>query len=350
VAAVELQSVTRAAGGQLILDAVDLEVMDGELLALIGPSGSGKTSILRAVAGLDPLVSGRVIIGGVDVTTAHTRDRDVAMVFQEDVIFPNRTARGNVGFALSVRNMPPTELRNRVRAEARALDIEEVLDRWPDELAEGHLRLVQIARAMVRAPKVFLLDEPLARLDAGTRARLRRELRMLQSGYGVAMILATTDPEEAMAMADRLAVVAAGKILQVDEPVSVSRYPVSRTVAELTGMIGLVDVSVEPDGHGYRVAAPDVRLRAWAPALSRVGRAVLGVRPDAIRADPAGPVAATVGRLVYCGNRTGRELVIGRSRIASLISTSRPEGTRLRVSFDRWHLFEPTGATICTVG
>jgi ABC-type sugar transport system ATPase subunit len=291
-----------------------------------------------------------VIIDGVDVTTAHTRDRDVAMVFQEDVIFPNRTARGNVGFSLSVRKMPSTELRNRVRAEARALDIEEVLDRWPDELAEGHLRLVQIARAMVRVPKVFLLDEPLARLDVETKARLRRELRVLQSGYGVAMILATTDAEEAMAMADRLAVIVAGKILQVDEPVEVSRHPVSRTVAELTGEIGVVDVSVEPDGHGYRVAAPDIWLRAWAPALNRVGKAALGVRPNAVRADPAGPVAATVGRLVYCGNRTGRELVIGQNRIESLISASLSEGTRLRVTFDRWHLFDPTGATICTVG
>jgi multiple sugar transport system ATP-binding protein len=352
VATIELESVTCFAGCDRVLDAVDLAIRDAELMALIGPSGSGKTSILRVIAGLDTVTSGRVLFDDVDMTSASTRERDVAMVFQPNTLFRAHTVRRNVGFPLWIRRRSRREIDQRVTAEARALDIEGVLDRWPDELSDGHQRLVQIARAMIRTPRVFLLDEPLARLDPPTRIKLRRELRTLQSGYGVAMVYATSNPEEALALGDRVAVVEGGRIVQVDEPRTLWHHPTNRSTAELTGPMAFIDVSVDRDGHGYTVSAPGLRLRAWTPALGDLphGRAVVGVRPEDIRLADLGPITATLGRVVFDGAHRGREVVVGNSRLASRLEDTREDGTEVSIAFERWHMFHPSGSTICTVG
>jgi len=282
VASVSLSGVTVRHGDIVALSSVDLDVADGECVGIIGMSGAGKTTLLRAVAGLDPITRGVLTMDGVDMTRVDAGHRDVAMVFQYPNLLPNRSVRRNVAFPLEVRRQTAVEIRDRVRAEARALHIEALLERAPDQLAAGETQLVQIARAMVRVPSVLLLDEPLARLDARTREHMRSELPMLQRGYHVTTLFTTNDPTEAMAMSDRLVVLEEGHVEQVGVPIDVYREPVTVTAAQLTGTIDLDLVRVSADAQGYWLHGRDGPERAWHTSLREyVGAEVeRGVRPD----------------------------------------------------------------------
>lgn len=264
------------------LDRVHLAVDDGELVTVVGASGSGKTTLLRALAGLDRVSSGSVLMDGADVTCLDPGRRDLAMVFQVPHLLPNRSVGRNVAFPLELRHVAIEEIRARVSAEARALHIETLLERSPDQLSAGEAQLVQIARAMVRVPSALLLDEPLARLDPQVRERMRRELRLLQQGYGVTVLLTTNDPVEALAMGDRLVVLDAGRVAQVGVPIEVYRDPRSLIAAQLTGPLEVAPVEVIPDHQGVWIEGPDGRERAWRPGLSaHAGRRLLrGIRPD----------------------------------------------------------------------
>lgn len=282
MASLSLSGVTVRHGATVALGPVELDVADGEFVGIVGMSGAGKTTLLRAVAGIDPIASGDVSIGGTDVTGSEPGTRDVAMVFQHPHLLPHRSVGRNVAFPLEVRRQTIDEIHQRVHAEARALHIEQLLERSPDTLSAGEMQLVQIARAMVRVPRVLLLDEPLARLDAHTREQMRRELRFLQRGYGVTTLATTNDPAEAMAMSDRLVVLEAGRIVQVGVPLDVYRDPVTIEVAQLTGPVELSVVEVSGDAHGYWLHGPGGVERAWHSALADyVGTEVVrAVRPD----------------------------------------------------------------------
>jgi ABC-type sugar transport system ATPase subunit len=285
VASVRLDAVTVRHGDVTALDAVDLDVTDGEFIGVIGMSGAGKTTLLRAVAGLDRITSGWLMMDDVDVTREDPGLRDVAMVFQHPHLLPNRSVGRNVAFPLEVRRRTLHEIKTRVDAEARALHIENLLERSPNELSAGEMQLVQIARAMVRVPRVLLLDEPLARLDAATREHMRRELRFLQRGYGVTTLFTTNDPTEALAMSDRLVVLDGGRVVQVGVPIEVYRDPSTVTVAQLTGQVEVTAVEVSADRHGCWLRDAGGMERAWRTSLrDHVGSSVLrGVRPDGAR-------------------------------------------------------------------
>ena len=322
-----------------ILNGVSIDVADGELLCILGPSGSGKTTLLRSVAGLDEPAAGRITIDGVDLAEVPTRERDVAMVFQEALFLPNLDVGGNVAFPLKIRKRPQEEINERVGAETRALHIEGLLRRRPSQLSAGEQHLVQIARSLVRAPRLFLMDEPLARLDAFTRERMRGELRMMQRGYGVTTMYVTNDPREAMA--------------QVGTPDELYRFPQSLAVAKLTGELDTVVVRVaEADGGGYVLAAGSLEERAWAPALQNyVGREVeLGVRPEAVRwvdtggAEGVAVTVATLGSHLMVDCR-GDEWEV---RVRSNDLTIRPYDT-VRLSLAEHTLFDrDTGRTIAS--
>ncbi len=352
MASITLESVSRRQGRDQILTDVDLHVADGECMAVLGRSGSGKSSVLRVIAGLDKITHGRVLFDDVDVTDLGTHERDVAMAFQDNTLFRRLSARRNVAFPLTLRKRPLREVTDRVDAESRALDIEHILERFPDQLSAGHQQLVQIARVLVRVPRMFLLDEPLARLDPPTRIRVRNEIKLLQSGYGVTMLYATNDPVEAMAIADRIAVIERGHIVQAGEPLTLWRQPIDRTTATLTGPISLVDATVEDAGEGYWVTSEGLRLRAWPPALAaHVGRRVqIGIRPDAIRLDPNAPTQATLGRFTFQGAKAGREVQVGPHRLASHVGADGAEGTAVSVSFDHWQVFDDNGIAVCSIG
>ena len=198
------------------VDALDLEVKDGEFMVLVGPSGSGKTTALRMLAGLEPLDGGRVEIGERDVTFVPPKDRDIAMVFQNYALYPQKTVAENMGFALKMQRVPRAERDRRVREAARLLDLDDILlDRKPKQLSGGQRQRVAMGRAIVREPQVFLMDEPLSNLDAKLRVQTRSQIAELQRRLGITTVYVTHDQVEAMTMGHRVAVLSGGKLQHV---------------------------------------------------------------------------------------------------------------------------------------
>jgi multiple sugar transport system ATP-binding protein len=198
--------------GQPAVDAVSIDIKDGEFAVLVGPSGCGKTTLLRMIAGLDWPSVGRITIGDREVTDLPAKDRDIAMVFQNYALYPHLSVRENVGFALRMRRVAPSEIASRVDAVAESLEIGEYLERKPAQLSGGQRQRVALARAIVREPSVFLFDEPLSNLDAQVRANTRAELVRLHRRLGTTMIYVTHDQVEAMSMAQRVAVMNRGPL------------------------------------------------------------------------------------------------------------------------------------------
>lgn len=352
MAAITLSSVDRVAeDGTRILSDMSFRVDDGEMLVVVGPSGSGKSSIIRAVAGLDPLSGGSVLFDSQDMTKVDVRNRDVGIVFQSHALFPTHSARDNVGFPLKIRSMDRATVRKRVDAEARALGIESIMDRWPRQLSAGHQQLVQIARALVRVPSVLLLDEPMANLDQPTRKRLREDLRELQRGYGVTTIYATNDPVEAMFMADRIAAIDNGRLQQIGTPQQLYEAPADAHIAWLTGPISFLSATVSRDSDGYWLAGEVFRLRAWSPELSRfVGSAVkLGLRPDGVRVQPTSPIRGVVGSPSFESGLPVSRVNVGGSQI-TITELRQDRGSEVGLSFDRYLVFAADDRLIATVG
>ena len=213
------------------VDGLSLSVPGGELLALVGPSGCGKTTLLRLIAGLEEPTSGDITIAGVDQHGVPPARRDVAMVFQTLALYPHMTARGNLEFGLKLRKTPGAEMETRVSETAKLLGISDCLTRRPAELSSGQRQRVALGRALVRRPKVLLLDEPFANLDAPLRREMRRELQRLHRELKLTTILVTHDQAEALALGQRVAVMSAGRLEQVAEPETVRTQPATPFVA-----------------------------------------------------------------------------------------------------------------------
>jgi len=236
VSRVALANLTKhfAAKGQIIpaVEQLHLDVAAGELLALVGPSGCGKTTTLRLIAGLESPDSGSVALAGVVVNDVAPKDRAVAMVFQRDALFPHLTARENLGLGLKLRGVAREEIQQRVASVAAVLEIEDCLHRKPGELSGGQRQRVALGRALVRQPKVLLLDEPFAHLDAPLRRELRRELLRLHREQNLTTILVTHDQAEALALGQRVAVMNRGRLEQVATPDELRVKPATKFVAE----------------------------------------------------------------------------------------------------------------------
>lgn len=299
-----------------ILADVSATVPDGAFVAVVGPSGTGKSTLLRAVAGLVKVDRGAVRFDGDDITEMPTAKRDIGMVFQTPALLPTRNVRRNVQFPLEIRRETATAIHDRVTAEARALRIEHLLLRNPRQLSRGEEQLVQIARTMVRAPRVLLLDEPFAPLDAHLRQRMRAEIKMLQAGYAVTTIMATNDPADASALASHMIVLACrppdgsdarslldgpARVVQVGTPVEIHQQPVDLDVASSTGPLWTLAVDVIADGDGFWLVRDDaVRMRSWAPALrAHTGSTVLlGVRTEGLTKHENGDATARLDRII----------------------------------------------------
>jgi multiple sugar transport system ATP-binding protein len=352
LAAITLNGVSlKTKEGVTILDHVSFHVAEGELVVIVGPSGSGKTSIIRAIAGLDEVSSGGVLFDDEDFTTVKTAERDVGIVFQEHALFPTQTARGNVGFPLKVRSMGSDDIRKRVDAEARALGIEHIMERWPKQLSAGHQQLVQMARAMVRVPNVLLLDEPMAHLDMPTRKRLRRDFKELQRGYGVTTVYATNDPAEAMFMADRIVAIEDGRLQQVGPPEELYAHPADARIAWLTGPISFLDAEVERDSDGFWIVGEGFRVRAWPPELSRqVNRRVkVGIRPDGLRLVAESAVRAVVDAPSFESGTPVTRVRFGGGLVAmgELVAV---RGDEVGVSLDSFLIFDDSARLVAAVG
>src|SRR5215211_6759988 len=202
-------------GDKPAVDALDLEIEDGEFLVLVGPSGCGKSTSLRMLAGLEDVNAGRILIGDRDVTDVPPKDRDIAMVFQNYALYPHMTVADNMGFALKIAGVSKEERAERVREAAKLLDLEPYLDRKPKALSGGQRQRVAMGRAIVRKPQVFLMDEPLSNLDAKLRVQMRAEIARIQQEVDVTTIYVTHDQVEAMTMGDRVAVMRKGELQQM---------------------------------------------------------------------------------------------------------------------------------------
>ena len=283
---IELDTVRKEFGDDIVaVDDVSLTIEDGELVVLVGPSGSGKSTTLRMIAGLETPTSGDILIDGIRVNDVQPQNRDIAIVFQSFALYPHPTVRNHISFPLEARDVPDDETDSRVEEAASMLDIVELLDRKPANLSGGQQQRVALGRALVRDPQAFLMDEPLANLDAKLRKEMRTEVVRLQQQLDVTMIHVTHNQEEAMTMGDRVAVMNNGRVQQFAPPGAVYRRPANRFVAGFIGspsmnlLTGsLVDGTFHADPGGVSVRVPDALVSdATADPLT------LGVRPESVR-------------------------------------------------------------------
>jgi multiple sugar transport system ATP-binding protein len=267
-------------GDRPAVDALNLEIQDGEFLVLVGPSGCGKSTSLRMLAGLEDVNSGRILIGDRDVTDVQPKDRDIAMVFQNYALYPHMTVADNMGFALKIAGIKKDEIRTRVQEAAKILDLEEYLDRKPKALSGGQRQRVAMGRAIVRQPQVFLMDEPLSNLDAKLRVQTRTQIAQLQRRLGVTTVYVTHDQVEAMTMGDRVAVLKDGVLQQVDTPRNMYDRPANVFVAGFIGSpaMNLLDVPIVDGGVAFGSAVHPVARSVIAHAGA--DKVTMGVRPE----------------------------------------------------------------------
>ncbi|MFO1037566.1 MAG: ABC transporter ATP-binding protein [Geminicoccaceae bacterium] len=303
MAGVRLERLRKSFGGFVAVENLDLDITDGEFLVLLGPSGCGKTTTLNMIAGLESPTSGRITIGGADVTTAPPHRRNIAMVFQSALLYPHMTARKNIEASLHRAGLAPEVQRKRIDDAVAMLDIASLLDKLPSQMSGGQRQRVATAKAIVREPAAFLLDEPLSALDAALRLTLRAELVNLQKRLATTTVFVTHDQVEAMTMGDRIAVMRDGRLEQIGTPGDVYSRPETLFVA---GFIGTPPMNlIEGRVAGGSFSSGPLAL----PVPVRDGQAVLGVRPQHLTVSPA-PRADGLPVRVFALEHLGRESVI----------------------------------------
>ena len=290
MAKIILENLSKHFGSVKAVDQIDLVIQDGEFFALLGPSGCGKTTTLRMIAGLEVPTKGKIQIGDTDVTEQSPRERDVAMVFQDYALYPHMTIMDNIGYPLKVRNVTKAELHQRVTEAARSLDIDHLLDRRPGQLSGGQQQRAAVARAIVHHAKVFLFDEPLSNLDAKLRLDARGFLKHLQNELKITAVYVTHDQAEAMALANRIAIMDHGKVIQVGAPQEVYLKPKTVFVASFLGNppMNLLPCTLDLAHKQVLINGSALDLQSlpqWADAerLAQDGEElILGIRPEHI--------------------------------------------------------------------
>lgn len=359
MAAVALDRVSVVTDGLRRLDEVSLVVADGSFVGVVGGSGSGKSTLVRTIAGLERVDSGAVRLDGVDVTNASPADRDVSFVFQSPALLGHLSVRRNLAFPLVVRHLGAEEVRKRVDAEARALHIDDLLSRNPNELSQGEQQMVQIARALVRVPRVLLLDEPFASLDDQLRGRMRAEIAMLQAGYEVTTVMTTNDAADVMALTTSVVVLDTGRIVQFDATATVRRSPATMLAAAATGPVSFIDMTVVRDGSAHWLMCEDptggelVRLRAWSPSFAAYAghQVIVAVRPEDAVITPSGSIAARVERRLPVPAGVVRCTLAGAAITASVASSAPLDpGDPVRLRIDHWVAFDPATDRTITPG
>ena len=359
MAAVTLEHVNKHYGNLQVIFDVSLSVKEGEFVVFVGPSGCGKSTLLRAIAGLEDITSGAVLIGGDNVNNVPPADRGVAMVFQSYALYPHMTVRSNMEFGLKVNKIDAAERNRRINEAARILQLEEYLDRKPGQLSGGQRQRVAIGRAIVKQPRVFLFDEPLSNLDAALRVQMRVELESLHSELGSTMIYVTHDQVEAMTLADRIVVLNQGCTEQIGDPLELYHRPKTLFVAGFIGSpkMNLIPVELEKLAgtaltltHG---ADATITCSTFLAPQAGNGDLTLGIRPEHLTVCDfdAGELGATVkvvealgsDTYIYADLTTGEQIVI---RAQSDTRVKRGERIGLRIEKGNEHLFDANGQAV----
>jgi len=277
---ISLESVTKRFGDVTAVDGVSLEFRENEFFALLGPSGCGKTTLLRMIAGFETVDEGRVLLDGQDISPLRPNRRPINLMFQSFALFPHMSVRANVSYGLEMEGIKGEELRRRVDAMLETTQLTAFAARKPEQLSGGQQQRVALARALVKQPRVLLLDEPLAALDKKLREHMKLELKRLQHEVGISFVVVTHDQEEALVMADRIALMRDGAVQQCDHPAELYENPSSRFVADFIGVMNFLEGTVAEDG--VEVSGLGL-IRGRVPGgLARGAPAVLAVRPERV--------------------------------------------------------------------
>jgi len=347
MSAIKTEGLRKAFGEVQALDGVTLDVPAGAFFVVLGPSGAGKTTTLRAIAGLERLDAGAVELDGLDATSATPAERDLAMVFQSYALYPKKTAFENIASPLRARRMPAAEIAGRVAEVGSLLHIERLMERRPVQLSGGEQQRVALARALVRRPRAFLMDEPLTNLDLKLRVEMRTELTRIHRSLGGTFLYVTNDQVEAMTMADRVAVVRAGRVQQTGAPREIYDRPANRWVAGFVGSPRMNLLPCRPEGRrlvgdgGWSLPRPE-----WAGGEE--GRPLLlGVRAEDLsleRRDESAVLAGALYALEPLGDRTLVDVDVGgtlvKVKARPTVGGTPGDPLRLAVDLDRAHLFD----------
>lgn len=330
--AVQMLDMHRSYGPVHALDGLSIEIAPGELVALLGPSGCGKTTALRALAGLDELDAGRILIDGRDITHVPANRRDMGMVFQAYSLFPNMTARENVAYGLRLRKIDAQARRTRADEMLELVGLAGQANRYPHQMSGGQQQRVALARALAIQPKVLLLDEPLSALDAKVRRQLREEIRRIQIMVGTTTLFVTHDQEEALALGDRVGVMSSGRLEQIAAPAELYDRPRTRFVAEFVGLTNRIRGTAR-DGQ-VDVLGTEVPLLEGSAGP---GPVTALVRPESVRLEPEVGAAASVLAVSFLGSLcraqvrlASDELIV--AQMAAAESSGLSPGTAVRVS------------------
>jgi multiple sugar transport system ATP-binding protein len=344
----------RFADDVIAVNDLNLQVADGEFLVLVGPSGCGKTTALRCIAGLETISDGKLSIGDQVVNDVAPKDRDIAMVFQSYALYPHMSVYDNLAFGLKLRKMPKAEIDTRVREAAGILGLDRYIDRKPKALSGGQRQRVALGRAIVREPKVFLMDEPLSNLDAKLRVQTRAEIARIHRRLGTTIVYVTHDQVEAMTMGDRIAVMKEGVLQQVGTPEELYTHPANLFVAGFIGSPAMNFVTVTSAGDGLMMGQSRLTL-AGEPARAAAARPdgstlTIGFRPEHLKladgmTDSVMRFPAEVDVVEYLGNE---ELIHARTEgndIVAILPSDRKvkagEKVELAVPLDRLFVFDP---------
>ncbi len=314
-----LENFTKKFGDLTVIDKMDLEVHDGEMIALLGSSGCGKSTTLFAICGIHKINGGRILFGERNVTNIASQERNVGVVFQSFALYPHMKVAENIGFPLMLRKETKAEIKRKVDEISEMVHIHDLLERRPGELSGGQQQRVALARALIRRPDVLLLDEPLANLDMGLRLEMRSEIRRIQQETGITAVLVTHDQVEAMSMCDRIAIMDAGRILQITDPKDMYDNPVSDYVAGFLGNPPIAFLDGEIENGSFIEPSTKTKLPVSAAiAASHAGQNVrVGIRPEYFQPDGGTMITGKVSFIEAQGRET-------------LYNVSLPNGSILR--------------------
>src|SRR5215470_15198910 len=352
MATVELRHLWKRFGDTVAVEDFSLTTKDGEFVVLVGPSGCGKTTTMRMIAGLEVVSDGQVLFDGQDVTEQLPHDRDIAMVFQNYALFPHLNVFSNMAFGMRLRKVPRAEIEQRIAKAAQILGIEGLMERRPRELSGGQRQRVALGRAIVREPRVFLMDEPLSNLDAALRMEMRAEIIKLQARLGVTTFYVTHDQIEALSMGDRIVVMRGGRIQQVGSPTTLYEQPANAYVASFIGSPPMNFLEGRVEGEGIALPAEQATLALSGSARNAIVGApapevLVGVRPEHIvltdrPADGAHSLAGKVDTVEPLGYTTLVRLQMRSDRWLNALLTGKmrfDEGDAVYATFAPEHLY-----------